>query len=63
MSEYYTIIYHHALLGQICLESKVVAIYINHDLHTNIDNTLGALGVQYTSLANKEATEPRVPCA
>ena len=28
-------------------ESKVVAIYISQDLHTNIDNTLGALGVQY----------------
>ena len=51
MSEYYTIIYYHALYGQISLESKVVAIYINHDLHTNIDNTLGALSVQYTSLS------------
>ena len=31
MSEYYTIIYYYALLGQLCLESKVVAIYISHD--------------------------------
>ena len=50
MSECYTIICYHAFIGQICLESKVVALYINHDLHTNIDNTFGALGVQYISL-------------
>ena len=45
-SEWKTIVYYHALLGQICLESNVVCIYIIHDLHTNIDNTLDALGVQ-----------------